>query len=1374
MTLPAPCSERWKPLRAGLVDMFYYDVEEFHFHDGRLLLRGNNGTGKSKVLALTLPFLLDGELAPHRVEPDGDRQKKMEWNLLLGGRHPHHERLGYTWMEFGRRAADGTTEFRTIGCGLKAVKDRGIARHWFFVTPQRVGGDLSLLSATRVALTREKLRDAVEGHGMVYDRASDYRRAVDEALFGLGEHRYEALVNLLIQLRQPQLSKRPDEKLLSRALTEALPPLSPELITTVAESFRGLDEERGALRALEDARTAAAHFLSHYRGYAAMAAKRKASAPRVTHSRYEHLGRDLIEADGRYTAARTGLDAAQATLESLEAERVRLEARREALRQSPEMRDAQRLKESREEAGRQAETARIRERDRERLGAEVARRQRRADEHRLGVERAAVTLRVARDEAGAAARCARCEDAHLAAAGRWAHDLAGQVTRGEAEEDLTRARRDTGTLAERRGHAVSELERLLGLVGRAELRLGTARDEVDRLTGELQSAAERIATAERGTADQAAELMNAYLSYLTGTVELRVAGMDDVAAALETWARQPEGRNPAMAAVDDAARSATTELARRLAGLEVEARSGRETAGELEEEIRRLEAGGHDAPPVPHTRAAGARDGRPGAPFWKVVDFIGEVHAEHRAGLEAALEAAGILDAWVTPDGTLLAADDTVLLTAAPVPGLTAADALRPAVDRADPRADALPDAAVRAVLDSIGLGPGAATWVAVDGRWANGVLGGSWHKVSADHIGEGAREAARRARLVRLGAELATVRVRLEELRAAGEELAARQRTLAAEHRSAPPDAALREAHVKLAGEHARRVELNTTHQAATVIMTNRQGEVSAARAQASEFAADVGLPVETAELAAVSGAVSGYRLALAELWPAAQALLVARATADDAEQELADTRERLTEAGGQAAQALERAEAAAETYRALMETAGAAVDELHRKLDEVGHALGAREMEERRNRARERDALQELGNAEGTRERLSAEIGEAEKARDVAVAEFQAFAATGVLRVALPELDIPDAAQPWAVTPAVILARAVNAALESVDDADGRWDRVQKRVTEEHKLLSDALARHGHSVGLTMRDGVMVVDVVFQGRARDVPELAEALAAETAHRKELLSAREREILENHLLNEVAGTLHELIAAAEEEVAAMNAELESRPTSTGMRLRLVWQTARNAPEGLARVREKLRQTVDAWSDADRGAVGAFLQEQIDREHTENAAAGWTEQLTRALDYRSWHEFTIKRLQDGQWRPATGPASGGERVLAASVPLFAAASAHYKSAGNPHAPRLVALDEAFAGVDDDSRAKCLGLLATFDMDVVMTSEREWGCYPEVPGLSICQLSRRDGVDAVLVTPWRWDGHERRRAGRADVAAPSAVASPEPDQEGLFG
>jgi hypothetical protein len=31
----------------------------------------------------------------------------MEWNLLLGGGYEHSERIGYTWMEFGRRDDDG-------------------------------------------------------------------------------------------------------------------------------------------------------------------------------------------------------------------------------------------------------------------------------------------------------------------------------------------------------------------------------------------------------------------------------------------------------------------------------------------------------------------------------------------------------------------------------------------------------------------------------------------------------------------------------------------------------------------------------------------------------------------------------------------------------------------------------------------------------------------------------------------------------------------------------------------------------------------------------------------------------------------------------------------------------------------------------------------------------------------------------------------------------------------------------------------------------------------------------------------------------------------------------------------------------------------
>ena len=1339
--LPAPSSERWKPLRAGLVNLFYYDAEEFWFHDGRLLLRGNNGTGKSKVLALTLPFLLDGELAPHRVEPDGDRQKKMEWNLLLGGKHPHPERLGYTWLEFGRRGADGGAEFRTIGCGLKAVAGRGIARHWFFVTTQRVGVDLELLPASRLPLTREKLREEIDGQGMLYDRAADYRRAVDETLFGLGEHRYEALINLLIQLRQPQLSKKPDEKLLSRALTEALPPLSPGLITTVAEAFRGLDEERDALRALEEARGAANDFLRHYSRYAMIAAKRKAAGPRQAQGRYEQLGRELAAAEEAFSAADSQLRSSRRELEELEQQRTQLEARREALQQDPAMRDAERLEQMRDEARRRDETARIREQDRDRLAAEVQRRSVRADEAAGRAEAARDALDAAQRRAGEAAATARCLPGHRSAADGW-------------EQDPSRARRDTQAIADRQAQAVGQLERLLAETGERRRALEIARAEEDRLTAEIQAASGRLAAAEQEAAERARELVGAYRSYLAGLTELRVADPDELIAALEGWASTGDGANPAVSAVDDAARAAGTELGRLEAGLSARRTAHADRAGELDGEIRRLRDGGHETPPVPHTRAPGVRDARPGAPLWKVTDFAADVPDAHRAGLEAALEAAGILDAWVTPDGNLVDGDVTVVSGLAPVPGPSCASVLVPAVNSGDPGAGTLSDEKVRAVLSAIGLDGTGVTWVRTDGRWANGVLGGAWRKDSAAHIGEGAREAARRARIARLSAELQQERRAIGELDAALAEVETRRERLAHEHRAAPPDAAVRDAHTVAATDRRRRGGLHEQHARAVTVSGRRQEELNAAVARAAEFARDVRLPAEPGELAEVKGGVDAYRLALAGLWPAAEASQGAARAADEITAELAESQGRREDAAGAAAASRDEATAAQAKYEALLQTAGAAVDELYRQLEEVREALRRRAALEQSARGQEQGALEERGRADGERGRLRAEIEDAAATRDAAVEEFQSFAVTGVLRVALPSLEVPDVTQPWAATPAVLLARAVNAGLESIDDAEGPWDRIQKRVTEEHKLLSDAMAQHGHSAGLTLHDGIIVVDVVFQGRSHDIPGLAEALREEAEQRARLLSAREREILENHLLNEVAGTLHELISAAEAEVRAMNDELESRPTSTGMKLRLIWQQAGDAPEGLERVRHRFRQTIDAWSADDRAAVGSFLQQRIATEHTSNPAAGWAEALGAALDYRRWHEFTIQRYQEGQWRPATGPASGGERALVASVPLFAAASAHYKSASNPNAPRLIALDEAFAGVDDDSRAKCLGLLATFDMDVAMTSEREWGCYPQVPGLGICQLARQDGVDAVLVTPWRWDGRERRPTGQA--------------------
>ena len=72
--------------------------------------------------------------------------------------------------------------------------------------------------------------------------------------------------------------------------------------------------------------------------------------------------------------------------------------------------------------------------------------------------------------------------------------------------------------------------------------------------------------------------------------------------------------------------------------------------GEAEAARERLDRQTHEPPPPPHWRAA-RESGRAGAPLYMLCDFRDGLSDAQQAGIEGALQAAGLLDAWVTPDG---------------------------------------------------------------------------------------------------------------------------------------------------------------------------------------------------------------------------------------------------------------------------------------------------------------------------------------------------------------------------------------------------------------------------------------------------------------------------------------------------------------------------------------------------------------------------------------------------------------------------------------------------------------------------------------------------------------------------------------------------
>jgi uncharacterized protein (TIGR02680 family) len=598
---------------------------------------------------------------------------------------------------------------------------------------------------------------------------------------------------------------------------------------------------------------------------------------------------------------------------------------------------------------------------------------------------------------------------------------------------------------------------------------------------------------------------------------------------------------------------------------------------------------------------------------------------------------------------------------------------------------------------------------------------------------------------------------------------LAERRRAAAEEHAALPSDAAVRQAWFTAAritdSLPAALDRLQRAEEATTTARTARDH----ARRRRDVDAADVGLIVWLDRLDELRDEFAAYREALAAVWPQLHRLADVQAQQRGCRLRLQAAVTEREQRGARRRDAELETQAARSRHRALQSTVGAAAQAIIEKHQEAVRQLENVKKAYKMLAEHERQHDLERERAAADIERHAADHERHEKERGLAIERLASFAAHRLLAEADAAFVDLDRDPEWGATRGVEIARRAETLLADTPHDDETWRRHQETIHQHANALRDRLVQGGHQLEEhVLEDGVVVVQCPFQGRLCTMSELAETVRDDLAARTRLLDEKEREVIENHLLGEVVLELQKLVLDAEKWVRATNEQLASRPTSTGMLLRFQWEADPDGPAGIDSVRRQLLRTRDLWAPEERQGMAEFLQARIRESREQNETGSWRDFLVGALDYRRWHRFAIERHQDGQWRRLTrrtyGTGSGGEKALALTLPQFAAAAAHYQSA-DPAAPRLILLDEVFVGIDSDMRAKCMGLLESFDLDFVMTSEREWGCYPTLPGLAIYQLSSRAGIDAVVSTRWIWNGKQLHRAPSppARTSAPSRIA-----------
>ena len=732
------------------------------------------------------------------------------------------------------------------------------------------------------------------------------------------------------------------------------------------------------------------------------------------------------------------------------------------------------------------------------------------------------------------------------------------------------------------------------------------------------------------------------------------------------------------------------------------------------------------APDPIHTRPA-RREGRNGAPLYACCDFGDDVADADRAELEAALEAAGLLDAWIGDSSDDL---DAWLHPTAPTSGPLLSDVLV-----ADPpeHSRLLPED-VREVLASIALAD-AGIAVLPDGRYHLGPLRGRFAKPEAEFIGVTAREQRRQRLLAQLDARIADLSAQLVQVADERAGVAAEQSRLdeiAATLPSSRPLLAARDALVRAAATAATR-----RASAAEDEVAAREARLAAGREQTRlrACAGEHGLPT-TAEALDHSEMLVGAFDEGAHQLVKEVVRLGARQTA---QVRVAARLERAQAVLSQRSKDHDDRQRQAQGLRAR-------VDELRLQLGAEAEAplqaLAAIEDELRRLRVEVEDINGQAGAAAERR-------GGAAREHELAVGALgghQSAARTAVVHLDVlrrPELFSVVAGRD-AATPdggpelATALLRAT-ADVSAAPDVNA--------LQRAYRQLLDDLGP-GYDPGLTYVDDVAVVEVTSDSGTFSVLWLADELSSQLARQQELLSERDREIFERHLLIRVSEALRQLLNDADELVGRINRSLADRPTASGKRVQLRWELEAADPAVHAAV-GLLRKTPELLGPDEREQLRRFFSGAINQRRAEDPAAGYAETLRHVLDYRTWHSFLphvrsaaggVQRLTRTVFRTL----SGGEQAVVLHLPLFAAAAAHYDIA-MAGAPRLIALDEAFAGIDEGMRADLMGLLVQFDLDVLLTGHELWGAYEQVPALMVYDLLRHPPLEGVSAFAVRWDG-----------------------------
>lgn len=1348
----------YKPNRIGFINFWLYDEEEYYFEDGKLLLTGLNASGKSVTMQSFIPLILDGNKAPSRLDPFGGKEKRIEDYLIGSSDGPQKdESTGYLYLELYHLEKK---KYMTIGLGLHAKKGRPTDSWGFIIQDgKRVGKDIFLYKSLsdKIPCTRKELRAKLGPDNIFAENAKEYKAAVNKALFGFPNlDMYDEFINLLLQLRSPKLSKDYKPTKLMGILSGVLKPLTEEDLRPLSEAIEEMDKTKEKIEKLEFDVKQLSNLLITYNNYNETMLYKKAENYLAGLTDEEDARQNLDNLKKEIEIATKNFEENKTKSQNLEIEKESLETKRANL----DSRDLE------------AKLNRF-----QNLNGEIEAETQRKEEVQNDLNNQLNKIKDIQNKISSLTKDKEKREIECAETYSDIKDLSEEIKFEECADVLEDYNENKDILNQftalktRLNNYKNKLENIKKEIETKE-KLETKRNEIDEeLNLQNKNYSEIIQKLDKNKDEISEEILNikdkiAYLGKTNEIIKLTSDEVQDIIKPFEIYEKTSyqNSKQKYLNLSTKIRENLISELYKIQNKIENQTAKIKEISEKLDElkSTRELTLN-RDEEEKQTVLALNERKIKY-VEFYKAIEFKDNLEEKTKDKLESNLLSSGLLNAFIISDLSQVKDLKGIFITKGKKLENNLTKYFKP-VHNAE-----INENEIIKILESISTDQNAEITLNENYFQVNfmRVQGSSCHKSA--YIGILAREKAKELKIKEIENQKETeedILKNLEKIRSAKEIEITKSE---AEEKLFPQPDTLDNLNQNLYNLNIH-LEIITKQKTETETkLENIETQIETVFKKLMELKKDLNFPLylETFTEAIENtniliNTVSDFAVRLNSLNTLAEQIASANeqisertSMADDLSQNLAHITSSLTK------KEYERQELDkilnSDEYKDL----SAQIIKLDKRLKEID--------EERLNIKESCGKLAE--SLEIKKQRQTLQEQEIEKVHFLTTLKEEFFKKEYELHY-VEDLPFENPK---------ILAKKIITKLSArkYSDSQNVTDNYYKAYNDYRTALNDY---HLNSKIIFTKEEVnsKFLDVktlnelysqntradltaMYQGKILNIYSLSKALTDAIDENNQIISEQDRHLFEEILLKTVGAKIRERIESSRNWVKEINQIMKKMQEGSSLSFGLEWRSKSAESMDELETKELVRIfQIDASmvtkEDSDK-LINHFRSKLKRLTEMNNDSDTYSSVIFEVLDYRNWFEFKINYQRTGDTRKELTDKvfsifSGGEKAKTMYIPLFAAVYAKLMSA-KKDAPRLIALDEAFAGVDDTNIREMFGILASLNLDYILTSQALWGDYDTIKGLAIAELIRPDNAQVVSVRWYRWNGKTRERINDKEI------------------